>query len=254
MRNKYSISRNTFVFLYLGRINKDKGIDDLINVFNRIDKRLNVMLIFLLEQLKKKNIFINLKIKKIFYILTIQKNLNNGFSLADILCLPSYREGFGTVIIEAAACGIPTLCSKIYGLKDAIDEHKTGFFHKVGSLSDIERKILYILKNKKLIKKYGSSARKRVINNFDQNILSKNLLKFINSIIVKMRITKSIKKKNVLVYGAGEAGRQLVNSLENNTEFNVVGFIDDNKKLTNKFLLNKNFFSLICKSRLFQKK
>ena len=63
-----------------------------------------------------------------------------------------------------------------------------------------------------------------------------------------MRITKSIKKKNVLVYGAGEAGKQLVNSLENNTEFNVVGFIDDNKKLTNKFLLNKSIFPhLICK-------
>ena len=50
-----------------------------------------------------------------------------------------------------------------------------------------------------------------------------------------MRIVKPIKKKNAFVYGAGEAGRQLVNSLENNTEFNVVGFIDDNKKLTKKF-------------------
>lgn len=60
-----------------------------------------------------------------------------------------------------------------------------------------------------------------------------------------MRIVKSIKKKNVFVYGAGVAGRQLVNSLKNNTEYNVVGFIDDNKKLTKKILLNKTIFSSI---------
>ena len=78
MRNKYSIPKDTFVFLYLGRINKDKGIDDLINVFNRIDKRLNFMLIFV-GSVEEKNIFINLKIKKIFYTLDLQKNLNNGF-------------------------------------------------------------------------------------------------------------------------------------------------------------------------------
>ena len=55
-----------------------------------------------------------------------------------------------------------------------------------------------------------------------------------------MRSKSSIKKK-VLVYGAGEAGRQLVNSLANNTEFEVIGFIDDNKKLIKKFFWVKKF-------------
>ncbi len=50
-------------------------------------------------------------------------------------------------------------------------------------------------------------------------------------------------KKNVLVYGAGEAGRQLVRSLKNNTEFKVVGFLDDNLKLKKKILLNKKIYS-----------
>ena len=56
-----------------------------------------------------------------------------------------------------------------------------------------------------------------------------------------MRPKSSIKKK-VLVYGAGEAGRQLVNSLANNTEFEVVGFIDDNKKLIKKVFLDKKIY------------
>ena len=106
------------------------------------------------------------------------------FSLADILCLPSYREGFGNVIIEAAACGIPSLCSNIYGLQDAIDKKKTGFFHKVGNSNDIQRKMLYILKNKKLTKRYGLFAKKRVLKDFEQSILTRNLLQFINSYTV----------------------------------------------------------------------
>ena len=48
--------------------------------------------------------------------------------MANVLCLPSHREGFGTVVIEAASCGLPTLASKIYGLYDSISENKTGFF------------------------------------------------------------------------------------------------------------------------------
>ena len=49
--------------------------------------------------------------------------------------------------------------------------------------------------------------------------------------------TKTSNKKNVLVYGAGEAGRQLINSLKTNSKYKVVGIIDDNIKLTNKVLL-----------------
>ena len=57
-------------------------------------------------------------------------------------CIPSFREGFGTVVIEAASCRLPSLGSNIYGLKDAIIEHKTGFFHKV-KINDIKKNVIY---------------------------------------------------------------------------------------------------------------
>ena len=101
--------------------------------------------------------------------------------MADILCLPSHREGFGTVVIEAASCGIPALCSNIYGLNDSIVKNKTGFFHAVKSTDDIKKKMLYIINNQQLVKKYGISARKKVLRDFDQNHVTKNLLKFITS-------------------------------------------------------------------------
>jgi len=64
-----------------------------------------------------------------------------------------------------------------------------------------------------------------------------------------MRVKHS-KKKNILVYGAGEAGRQLVTSLENNPEFKVVGFLDDNDKLQKKILLGQTIYSLFDLKKL----
>ena len=166
--------------MYLGRINKDKGIIDLIHAFRKIEKNQDILLIFVgkIEDKKLVNI-LNSNVKILYFDFT--PNPENWFSLADILCIPSYREGFGTVVIEAASCGIPSLCSNIYGLKDAIIENKTGFFHYAGSVNDLKKKMIYIINNKKLVRKLGLSAKKRVLKDFEQNLLTKEFLKFINS-------------------------------------------------------------------------
>ena len=178
-RKKLQISNEDFTFLYLGRINKDKGVIDLINAFEKIEENYKPFLVIIgpiediyIKEYMKKN-------KRIIYAgetLSPEK----WFSLADILCLPSYREGFGSVVIEAGSCGVPTLGSNIYGIIDAIKKNQTGFFHKVGNIIDIKEKMLFVIKNKKLLKKYGKNARKRVKKNFDENVISQKFLEFIN--------------------------------------------------------------------------
>ncbi len=184
LRNQYSINKNTFVFLYLGRINRDKGILDLINAFKKIEKNQDIFLV-LVGEIEDQSLIHILKDNKKILHFNFTPNPENWFSLADILCIPSYREGFGTVVIEAASCGIPSLCSNAYGLNDAIIKNKTGFFHKVGSINDIKKKMMYIINNKKLVKKYGLSAKKRVFKDFEKNILTNELIKFINLKIFK---------------------------------------------------------------------
>ena len=72
-------------------------------------------------------------------------------------------------------------------------------------------------------------------------ISSRLFLKFIFEINDDLK--KSINKKNVLIYGAGEAGRQLFIALENSHKFNVVGFLDDNTQLHKQYLLGKTVYS-----------
>lgn len=180
IRKKFKISKNTFVFLYLGRINEDKGVIDLIKAFKKIEIIYDSILIFVgsVEDVK-----FNDHIKKEENILYFKytKNPENWFSAANVICLPSYREGFGNVIIEAASCGIPALCSNIYGLKDAVIDNKTGFFHRAGDINDIKKKMTYIVKNKNLLKKkYGFHAKKRVIKDFQQNLITAKLLEFLS--------------------------------------------------------------------------
>ena len=180
LRKKLQISKNDFTFLYLGRMNKDKGIIDLIKAFQKIKNFHNIILVLVgpIEDEYIKN-FIK-ENKKVIYV-GETLNPEKWFSMADILCLPSYREGFGSVVIEAGSCNLPTLGSNIYGITDAIVKDQTGFFHKVGSISDIKKKMLLVIKNRKLLKEYGKRARKRVEKKFEESLISEKFLELIKS-------------------------------------------------------------------------
>ena len=183
LRKKLNISKDIFTFLYLGRINKDKGIIELIEAFARVERIYKAARLVLVGPME--DFYINKLIKnykKVIYAgetLTPQK----WFSLGDIFCFPSHREGFGSVVIEAGSCNLATLGSNIYGINDAIVENETGFLHKVGSIRDIKKKMLFVIKNKKMLKKFGLKSRLRVEKDFDENLISEKLLEFIQSII-----------------------------------------------------------------------
>ena len=76
----------------------------------------------------------------------------------------------------------------------------------------------------------------------------------VKSILTASFLTKTSKKRNVLVYGAGVAGRQLVIALENSPEFKVIGFLDDNSQLHKRVLLGQNVYSPLLLEKLIQTK
>lgn len=181
LKEEYGL-HDEIVFMFVGRLNEDKGILDLSNVFdtllNKYPERIKLFLVGSAEDAIENYIGKLLKhdnVIRIGYVPDPERILN----LADVLLLPSYREGFGTIVIEAASMKIPTIGSDIYGLNDAIVNNKTGLLHLKADREDMIKKYEYIIHNRYKIKEYGAFAYDRVMKDFQDNDLSQALLDYI---------------------------------------------------------------------------
>ncbi len=97
-------------------------------------------------------------------------------SIADILCLPSYREGFGTVVIEAAAMGVPTVGTNIYGLSDAIEDGVTGLLVPPRDVGQLANALSVLLNDEKLRFGMGEAAKRRASELFDSRKINQQLV------------------------------------------------------------------------------
>ena len=95
---------------------------------------------------------------------------------ADIFCLPSYREGFGQVIIEAAACGIPTVASRIYGITDAVVDKETGLLFTAGDVSELKVSLSTLIENTSLRQQMGNAAQQRVLEVFQSHKITAGMM------------------------------------------------------------------------------
>lgn len=132
VRKELNIGTDEFVFGFVGRMTRDKGINEILSAFKHLNDNSRLVLVggfekkHFIDQQLLKDAKLNSKICFCEYSLSIEKY----YAAFDVLLLPSYREGFGNVIIEAAACGTPSIVSNIPGPKDIIIAFKTGIFCK----------------------------------------------------------------------------------------------------------------------------
>jgi glycosyltransferase involved in cell wall biosynthesis len=170
-----AIPKGAFVFIYLGRLNQDKGILDLACAFANIKNSKAFLLIVgqdeggFVEKIKVINTHKSSQVKFVDFT----NKPEDYLAASDALCLPSYREGFGNVIIEAAGMGIPAIASNIYGISDAIIDEQTGLLHTPRDVKSIFDAMEHFLTKTKLVKKYGDAAMERVRTEFDANKISK---------------------------------------------------------------------------------
>jgi glycosyltransferase involved in cell wall biosynthesis len=176
IRQELGLNDDAILFIFLGRLNKDKGIFTLAEAFNRLNKRHpNVHLIYVGpdEGIYEEKIIemVDDRTNLIFYGATeVPEHL---FSAADIFCLPSFREGFGSSVIEASAVSLPVICSNVYGMEDAFIHNKTGLRHLVNNSDDLYLQMKLLVENPEMRRKLGDAGRKYVIENFNQKYISK---------------------------------------------------------------------------------
>lgn len=179
-------SQSHFNFLFVGRITRDKGIFDLIKAFvgiNRENPQVNLWIVGPDEEGIRAQIDSKFPDLKSVYWFGSSATPEVFMAKADALVLPSYREGFGTVIIEAAACKTPAIAYRIDGVIDAIDEGLSGTLVKKGDSRALELGMKSMMLNPDRTSQMGEYAYQRVVRLFCAKRITDSWIEFYESII-----------------------------------------------------------------------
>ena len=182
LRNQLGTPSDSLVCLYLGRLNRDKGVLDLASAFAivaRVHPKAELWVVGpdeanWFEQMLV--LFGNVvsQVKRVGFTHEPERFMQ----AADLFCLPSYREGFGSSVIQAAACGVPALVSRIYGLIDTVAEGRTGWMHEAGDIHDLALQLDNLLSRPDILVSKGRVAREYSASVFKEELVSDEMLKF----------------------------------------------------------------------------
>ena len=170
VREELRIGSEQTVILFLGRLNADKGIPELAHAFAEI-AGLRQDAVLLLVGAEEDVPFTRVqqicgeyssRLRRVSFTPAPERYM----AAADIFCLPSHREGFGQVIIEAAACEVPAVATRIYGITDAVAEGETGLLFPVGDVAMLRQLLLRLVDDESLRRRMGSAARLRALDLF----------------------------------------------------------------------------------------
>jgi len=180
VRESLGVPMTDVVLLFVGRINRDKGVMDLARAFAILaDRRADIRLLMVgPDEESLTGAISNVCSRHLARLhFCAYANAPEDFMTAsDILCLPSYREGFGTVIIEAAAVGLPTVASRIYGVVDAVVDGKTGLLHEPADLDGLAGQLERLMSSPELRRSLGAEARARAVRDFSQSTMTSAVL------------------------------------------------------------------------------
>ncbi len=189
------------ILLFVGRITKAKGLSILVKALEKVKKQFDSEVKLLVaggdvsgvmhseEEERQKQ-----KLKKMLTELELEDNvkflgpvereeLPYYYSLADVCVVPSRYETFGLVAVEAMACGVPVVASKVGGLEHTIKHGYSGLHFVPGKADSLAESILNLLKNSQKLKKMRMNARKRAARRFSLERTVEQIKKLYRSLI-----------------------------------------------------------------------
>ncbi|MCB0390633.1 MAG: glycosyltransferase family 4 protein [Bdellovibrionales bacterium] len=174
----YSTRNEKVNILYAGRIIKDKGISELISACENIQKNQDCLRLHICGELDSENPsnysqheWETISKKEFIRLHGFQSQMKKHFEKADIVCLPSYREGLPLFLIEAGAYGKVAVASDVPGCNTIITNNENGLLVEVKNIVALQEALELLIQNPDIRFKMGKKARLNVENNYDSHLL-----------------------------------------------------------------------------------
>lgn len=188
LRLEHNIKEKDTVFLFVGRIVKDKGVNELVNAFKKLSNKFdNVKLVMLgrfendlnpVDYETSQEIESNPNILFLGYKIDVRPY----FGFSDVFVFPSYREGFPNVVMQAGSMGLPSIVSNINGNNEIIENDINGKIIPVKNKDVLYQAMLTWHQNPKYVAEMKTKARKIIKERYDQKFVVKQVLKEYNSL------------------------------------------------------------------------
>ena len=176
VRRAWGIPREALVIGFVGRLVKDKGIAELIEAWRIVAARFPNVHLLLVGPFESHD---PLPAEQADYLRSgprvhlagVQWNTPPFYRAMDVFCLPSHREGFGVVLLEAAAMELPSVAARIPGCVDSVDDGRTGTLVPARDAEALATAIQRYLEDPDLRHQHGRTGRERVLRDFQREAM-----------------------------------------------------------------------------------
>lgn len=177
IRNKYQIPADAFVFIFVGRITRDKGVNELFQAYSQIDNAWLMMVGWNeIDQTVNQELYQKMQKCDRVVFTGYTSEVEKYLASADCYVLPSYREGFGMGVIEAEAMGLPVIVTNIPGPTDAMVDGETGVVIPKADSSSLCDAMKMMIGNQRASKEMGIMGIKYSVGCFEQGKLFSYIL------------------------------------------------------------------------------
>lgn len=182
LNESYNLTSENFVFGFVGRLVKDKGIHELVGAFlkvNEINKNTRLLIVgdFEKEDPIDSKIIEEIKTNSAIIFVGFQSDIRSFLKMMNVFVFPSYREGFGVSLMEAAAMGVPAISSDIIGCNEIIRNKYNGLLIPSKSEDHLFSAMRKLSLDRKLLEEMSKVSRTYVKDKYEQKKLWESTIK-----------------------------------------------------------------------------
>jgi len=183
LKNNLKLNSEDIIFIFIGRLVNDKGINELIQAFKKLlESHDNITLLLVGSDygevdILPKSTWETIKSQTKIKCLGQQADVRPYLAISDVFVFPSYREGFPNVVLEAGAMGLPSIVTDINGSNEIIKHEENGLIVPSKDVSELFEAMIKMVSEPGLIKKLSIKSRLNIEKNYERSFVWKELLK-----------------------------------------------------------------------------